>query len=345
MPTLSTPTPPGITLDSDATLPHRTPMARTATGISGAVRAAPDMSGVVPGTVPTARGLMSPPAPTPPTSPIPPAERTGTTVVLGKTHLAALAALIVVVGVGVAILAFAALRRNSQPPTTDPAATQQVATAETPATVEPPSATGAAPATPAAGTPPAPTPPPIPTPPKPAAATAPPGATSPTGATPAGATSPAGVAATAGATPPGAKPTGRGTATPTPLDPAAAGRATIESKPAAPEPSAAPAPAPAAPPAMFNEVRVLVNDGERSREREGVLQLSAGQISIAPSGGAAPIVSVPTSALNAVFYSRSKQPRWNDANGKAVESKSIWARWDSCAATATGSCCSRPARR
>jgi len=72
---------------------------------------------------------------------------------------------------------------------------------------------------------------------------------------------------------------------------------------------------------MFNEVRVLVNDGERSREREGVLQLSAGQISIAPSGGAAPIVSVRTSALNAVFYSRSKQPRWNDASGKAVESK------------------------
>jgi len=304
MPTLATPTPPGITLDADATLPHRTPIARTATGISGAV----------PGIVPTARGVMSPPSPTPPTSPIPPAERTGTTVVLGKTHLAALAALIVVVGVGVAILAFAALRRNSLTPSTDPAATQQVATAETPATVQPPSATGAAPATPAAGTPPAPPPPPTPTPPKPAAATAPPNATSP-----------AGVAATAGATPPGAKPTGRGTTTPNPLDPAAAGRATLESKPApaTPEPSAAPAPAPApaAPPAMFNEVRVLVNDGERSREREGVLQLSAGQISIAPSGGAAPIVSVRTSALNAVFYSRSKQPRWNDASGKAVESK------------------------
>lgn len=66
---------------------------------------------------------------------------------------------------------------------------------------------------------------------------------------------------------------------------------------------------------------MLVSEGERAREREGVLQLGAGQVSIAPNAGAAPIVSVPTSSLSAVFYSRSKQPKWKDASGKDVESK------------------------
>jgi serine/threonine protein kinase len=293
MPTLATPTPPGITLDPDATLPHRTPIARTATAISAAI----------PATVPTARSAMSPP-PTPTPSTIPPAERTGTTVVLGKTHLAALAALIVVVGIGIAILAFAALRQRIAPPSADPS-TPQVASADTPAASQPPSAPDAAPATPAIGTPPVPTPTPSPTVPKPATATSPPTATTP-----------AGVTATAGAAPPGAKP-GRGTTTPAPADPTTAGRGTTEVKPTPPE---TPPPA-AAPMATFNDVRVLVNDGERAREREGVLQIGAGQISIAPSTGAAAIVAVPTSTLNAVFYSRSKQPKWIDASGKEVESK------------------------
>jgi hypothetical protein len=68
-------------------------------------------------------------------------------------------------------------------------------------------------------------------------------------------------------------------------------------------------------------VRVLVSEGEKSREREGILQLGGGQVSVVPSTGAAPIVSVPTSALQGVFYSRSKQPRWKDASGKDVESR------------------------
>jgi hypothetical protein len=73
--------------------------------------------------------------------------------------------------------------------------------------------------------------------------------------------------------------------------------------------------------ATFNEVRVLVSDGEKTREREGVLQIGGGQVSLVPQGSGAPIVSMPTSAVHAVFYARSKQPRWRDASGKPVESK------------------------
>jgi serine/threonine protein kinase len=320
MPTLATPTPPGTTLDPDATLPHRTPMIARTAGLSGAVS----------GTVPTARTVTTAPSPTPTPSTIPPAERTGTTVVLGTTHLAALAALIVVVGVGVAILAFAALRRNAATPS-DPAATQQAANASTPSAAQPPDATPPPPATPATTTPATTTPttttpaassPPPATPPTPNTVASKPAPTTTTSTTPA----PGSVAATAGAAattaggPPGAKPTGRGTPPTTSPDPAA-GRATNEPKPTAPEtPSTAPVPA-GTPVATFGEVRVLISEGERAREREGVLQLGAGQVSIAPNAGAAPIVSVPTSALSAVFYSRSKQPKWKDASGKDVESK------------------------
>jgi len=299
MPTLATPTPPGLALDSETTLPHRTPIARTA----GA--AVPPSA-----TTPPIRGVMSPPPPTPTTATIPPAERTGTTVVLGKTHLAALATLIVVVGLGVAILAFAALRQSrlGQNPETTTAEQTSTPAAPTSSLPEPP-------ATPAVGTAAVPAPPPAPTPapPKPAPSAAPPAA---------GAQGPAGVA-TAGATTTGAKPAGRGT-TPAPgvVDPAL-GRATNEPKPAVTEPPpAAPPAAAAAPPlATFDQVRVLVNEGERAREREGVLHLGAGQVSVVAGAGATPIVSLPLSALNGIFYSRSKQPRWKDASGKEVESK------------------------
>jgi hypothetical protein len=71
----------------------------------------------------------------------------------------------------------------------------------------------------------------------------------------------------------------------------------------------------------FNEVRVLVNDGERSREREGVLQIGDGRLTVTAPGSAAPIVSMPTSSLNSIFYARSRQPKWRDASGKEVESR------------------------
>ena len=73
--------------------------------------------------------------------------------------------------------------------------------------------------------------------------------------------------------------------------------------------------------ATFNQVRVLVSDGDKAREREGVLQIGNGQVALLTSAGGTPIVSVSTGALKGMFYSRSKQPKWRDASGKEVESR------------------------
>jgi hypothetical protein len=72
---------------------------------------------------------------------------------------------------------------------------------------------------------------------------------------------------------------------------------------------------------MFDQVRLLVAEGERVREREGMLQLSDGRVSIGTASGGAPVMSLSTDSLTGIFYARSKQPRWRDANGQIVESK------------------------
>ena len=87
--------------------------------------------------------------------------------------------------------------------------------------------------------------------------------------------------------------------------------------PELPSPPAVPTP----PPVTFNQVRLLVAEGDRVREREGVLQLGDGQVSIVTPGGGPPIMSLATSSLGGIFYSRSRQPRWRDASGQTVDSK------------------------
>ena len=66
---------------------------------------------------------------------------------------------------------------------------------------------------------------------------------------------------------------------------------------------------------------MLVAEGERVREREGMLQLGDGRVSIVAQGGSAPIMSLPNSSVSGIFYARSKQPKWRDASGQIVESK------------------------
>ncbi len=101
MPTLSTPTPPGLTLDPDITAPHRTPTAlRASAAVSGST-----VRPTTPVSSPVRTAVSAPPTPT--NTPLP--ERT-TTVVLGRTHLVAIGALLVIVAAGIAFLAFAALR-------------------------------------------------------------------------------------------------------------------------------------------------------------------------------------------------------------------------------------------
>jgi hypothetical protein len=66
---------------------------------------------------------------------------------------------------------------------------------------------------------------------------------------------------------------------------------------------------------------LLVTSGERTRELTGVLTFANGRVSIVDKNGGAPLMSLPYSALTGAFYSRSKQPKWKDADGKDVVSK------------------------
>lgn len=71
----------------------------------------------------------------------------------------------------------------------------------------------------------------------------------------------------------------------------------------------------------FNQVRLLVAEGERGREREGILQLANGHVSIVSQSASAPFMSLANGAVTGIFFSRSKQPRWRDASGQQIESK------------------------
>jgi hypothetical protein len=67
---------------------------------------------------------------------------------------------------------------------------------------------------------------------------------------------------------------------------------------------------------------VLVTDpGNKGRERQAVLQLADGRLSLVDRDGGGPIASLAYGDVHGAFYSRSKQPKWRDENGKEVESK------------------------
>jgi hypothetical protein len=315
MPTIATPAPPGLWRDPDLTVPHTpTPIRK---------------SSVVPAPAPvsarTPASAVAKPAPAAakpaPTVKVPATERTSTTVVLGRPHLMALGVLGLLVTAGIVVLAFAALRGKSDPGAVVPAPSTQAEMAPAPATPAP-----AAPESPPAAAVPAP--PPAPASPS-AAVPAPPQGSKPTsaattvGQTPA---APEKGVATAGAGPAGAKPAGRVAAPTTGVSPGGsptrpAPAATETAPAAAPTPTPTPTPVAAVPPVTFNEVRLLVADGDRARERQGMLQLGDGHVSVVSESGGAPMMSLANGAVTGIFYSRSKQPRWRDASGQTVESK------------------------
>jgi glyoxylase-like metal-dependent hydrolase (beta-lactamase superfamily II) len=82
-----------------------------------------------------------------------------------------------------------------------------------------------------------------------------------------------------------------------------------------------PPPAPAAAAVTFSDVRVIVKDGDKARELGGVLALADGHITVLDRPGGKPLVSLPYTAVTDAAYSRSKQPKWKDAEGKDVEAK------------------------
>ena len=301
LPTLLTPTPPGLSVpwDTRATLEatHEHAVSTSTASRSGtaaAVATPPSqvMTALTPLEVARPTAATAAPAPAP-------QKHTTTTLVLGRTHLFAMAALVVVIMAGMAALGFAVFKRGSLQ--------EQVPFLGTLPQASSTDASSTAPQDPAAQGTPAATPP-APAPPTPGAAGA--------------------VAATAGAGT--AKPTASSVPPPSPPKPAVVPAALPPSgstDPAAAKagrgagPAVPPATAAAAPPILFNDVRVLVTEAGKGRERQAVLQLADGRVSLVDRNGGGSIASLQYSEVLGAFFSRSKQPKWRDANGQEVESK------------------------
>jgi hypothetical protein len=225
-------------------------------------------------------------------------------VVLGGKHLVALAALVLVLIAGIAFLGYAALKRNQ-------ASSQTAAAPATDAPVQTAAAeTQPDPQTPTATTPPATEPAPAPT----TAETTPP------------AVPPGGGAPTPGSIPPAAGP-GRATTDPAtrkakpapkPTEPVVAAPPPVTEPPVAPTPAPTPPPPPApeVPPLTFNDVKVLVPQGNSMRDRDAVLRLTGDRLVLLDKSGQAEILSVPYSSVLQAFFSRSKQPKWKGPDGK-----------------------------
>jgi eukaryotic-like serine/threonine-protein kinase len=233
-----------------------------------------------------------------PSSAIPPADERTTTVVLGPTHLVAIAALVLVLCAGIVVLAFAAFRSRSAPVFDLAAAPPAVArTANPEAGAEPPPAT----AEPAAD---APAPPRPPEPPAVRHAT--------TGLAPDVAAGTAGARAIA--------PAPAAVATATPPVVAVATEETTTAPDPAPLPTVDDTPVPALPSVAFGNVRVVTTDGDTARVTRGMLRIGNGTLAMGDSSDTARVLS-PLGNVRAIFYSRSRQPRWRDAEGREAGSR------------------------
>jgi serine/threonine-protein kinase len=242
------------------------------------------------------------PAP-PATAPLPPAPTRSvagstTTLVLGRKHLFGLGAVAVVLIMAFAVVGYLAFRRPAISP--DRLQIGAVPPAEVPAATPPSTATEAPASTseqPLAPVLEAPVPPAV--------------------------TAPA-VPVTPGATASRTR-TGRsaaGTAAAAPVELAASISPAPEPEPpppAPPEPE--PPAAPPVPTVTFNDVRLLVKSGDRTRELPGILSLGNGQLAVLDRAGGTPLLALPYKSLTGAAFSRSKQPRWKDADGKAIEGK------------------------
>jgi hypothetical protein len=112
-------------------------------------------------------------------------------------------------------------------------------------------------------------------------------------------------------------------ATPPPAQPAPPRTLTAEEPAEAPtraEPPNAPAvdapPAEPEAPITFNDVKMLVVDGSKSREASGRLTFREGKVTFLPEKGHDR--SFPYRSLVSATYSQSKHPRWKEGLGVAV---------------------------
>jgi hypothetical protein len=287
LPTMATPTSATLLRTGDLPLPNlRDPSS------------APTMTLEVPSAGATVRSGSSvaptPAAASPGTTGTAPIERTGTTVVLGRTHLITLAALLVALLAGIAALGYAALKRSDRPPQSDALASVEPGSGSSGAEGQPDQPQAAVPVS----EPPSAEVPPPALPPPPAAAAA---ATSPSSnqAVPA----------------PGRK------AKPAP----AASEVVVPTEPqAAPGDLPPPGEVPAAPKleavtVTFKDAKILVPQGDTMRDRDAVVRLAGDRLTVLDGSGQTEILSLPYASVVQAFYSRSKQPRWKGPDGKESE--------------------------
>ena len=285
LPTMATPTA-GLR-QSDLTLPSAGPPLAAAPGMT----ATHSVSGAV-----TSAAARSAPVTTAPI------ERTATTVVLGRSHLITLTALLVILVAGIAALGFAVLKRGNS--------AQQVAA--TAPSVDPAGASGTAGTQPVA--PPSPAPDAAISKPASDAATAKQQLPAP----PPAATPPPAPRAPAAA-PPSTRTPAAGPVAPT--DTTAVKPDAVAKAPAASSltlPAKSPV-KPALAPITFKEIKVAVAQGKDLREREAVLTLNGDRLSVLDRAGTSQILSVDYASIVQAFFSRSKQPAWRGPDGKLVE--------------------------
>jgi hypothetical protein len=236
--------------------------------------------------------VTSPTANTPTTSSI---ERTGTTVVLGRGHLITLAAMVVVLLAGIGALAYVALQRGGTPaPALAAPATEMQSEGDGTGTAGPGVPPGGDPLSESATSSDAAQAPVAPQPPVPPPA--------------------------ANAAPETAVRDGDGSAGTAKPDPAAAARAASR-KPVAPTVEPALMEAPEITPITFDEVKVVVTEGDAMRDRDAVLELTGTRLSVLDRDGATPILSLPYGTITGAFYSRSRQPKWKGPDGEEVEAE------------------------
>jgi serine/threonine-protein kinase len=247
-----------------------------------------------------------------PASPAPKTSDGSTTVILQKRHIALAAGLFALLVVVFGILAALVVQKTgpesgasaeAQPPAPSSSSEAPTAPSSEPtatAAVEP----AADPAPPPVAATAAPTPTPAstaPAAPKPAVAKPSPSPRDPVKTAAGAATGPTATA------PPGAA-----------KEPAPAG---AEATSPSSSPAASPAPAASArdaslPPLTVTDLRIVVADDGRLRERDAVMTFAAGNLTIADRNGAV-VHTVPYSGILGVSYSRSRQPLWQSPGGPA----------------------------
>jgi hypothetical protein len=70
------------------------------------------------------------------------------------------------------------------------------------------------------------------------------------------------------------------------------------------------------PPLTISDVKVLVSEGARQRERDVTLTFAAGMLTVAEKNGTV-VRSIPYEQILSVSYSRSRQPMWQSPGGPA----------------------------